>query len=780
MLDMKTTAVTTETRLETGSADEWLTPGRFALLLGVLIFVTFPGVLLGGTTFVVRDFGLFGYPLAYYHRQCFWHGELPLWNPLSNCGLPFLAQWNTLTLYPLSLIYLLLPLTWSLSFFCLAHMFWGGLGMYFLAYRWTSHRLAAALAGLIFAFNGLTLNALMWPNIVATLGWLPWVVWLGQRAWREGGKVFVWAALAGAMQMLAAGPEAILLTWVILFVFACGDWVRRERPRSRITLRFLALALLVPVICAAQLLPFLELLVHSQRDTGYGSSAWSMPVWGWANFLVPLFRTTRTTQGLFMQHGQYWTSSYYAGIGTVLLVAVAVWRGRDWRVRLLAALLFLGLVLALGNTGLLYRCLRFCLPALGFVRYPVKFVILVLAVAPLLAAFGFAALAAKQQPAGRFEFGCVLVILFMIGILVWFASRLPASEGLWSATWQNGLARAVFLALVALFTLTCLKSSGRSRVLFGCCLLLVFWLDFVTHMPPQNPGAQRSVYSPGWASAHLKFNPQPRLGQSRLMLAPLALEELKTRVIPGLEENYLLERLAFLADCNLLEGVPQVHGFFSLAPAEANDATVLPYVQTNRDFPALLDFMGVSQITVPGKTFDWISRPSAMPLVTVGQQPVFADDRTTFQAFCQTNLDLRRIVFLPLEARGIITATRQTAARVLDSKFANQSVSIQTEAPAASLVVISQSYYPAWKALVDGRPATLWRANYAFQALQMPAGRHHIQLVYKDNMLLAGAVFSGVGLFACAGLWWRARFRVSPEPCRSRNALQTPVASGKA
>ena len=182
-------------------------------------------MLLGGATFVIRDFGMFGYPLAYFHRQSFWRGELPLWNPFNNCGLPFLAQWNTLTLYPLSLIYLLLPLTWSLSFFCLAHLFWGGLGMYFLAYRWTPHRLAAALAGVIFSFNGLSLNALMWPNIEATLGWLPWVVRLAQRAWREGGKALVWAVLAGAMQMLAGGPEPILFTWLILLVLACGDWI---------------------------------------------------------------------------------------------------------------------------------------------------------------------------------------------------------------------------------------------------------------------------------------------------------------------------------------------------------------------------------------------------------------------------------------------------------------------------------------------------------------------------------------------------------------------------
>jgi hypothetical protein len=68
---------------------------------------------------------------------------------------------------------------------------------------------------------------------------------------------------------------------------------------------------------------------------------------------------------------------------------------------------------------------------------------------------------------------------------------------------------------------------------------------------------------------------------------------------------------------------------------------------------------------------------------------------------------LRQLVFLPLEARGIISATQQTSARVLDAKFANQSISIQTEAPAARLVVIAQTHYPAWKAAVDGWPANI-------------------------------------------------------------------------
>src|SRR6185503_5679074 len=213
-------------------AVDWLTPGRFALMLALLIVAAFPEVTLGLKTFVHRDFGLFGYPVAFYHHDCFWRGELPLWNPYNNAGLPFLAQWNTMVLYPGSLLYLLLPLPWSLNFFCLAHLFWAGLGMYGLAQRWTGHRLAAAMAGVAFAFNGLTLNALMWPNNIAALGWMPWVVWLAEQGWRKGGRSLLLAAAVGAVQMLTGAPEVILFTWLFLGMMWAGQGWKRTLPRA--------------------------------------------------------------------------------------------------------------------------------------------------------------------------------------------------------------------------------------------------------------------------------------------------------------------------------------------------------------------------------------------------------------------------------------------------------------------------------------------------------------------------------------------------------------------
>ncbi len=733
-------------------AKVWLTPGRFAVFLGLLICATFPDVLLLGRTFIARDFGLFGYPLAHFYRESFWHGELPHWNPFSHCGLPFLAQWNTLTLYPASLIYLVLPLEWSLSFFCVAHLFWGGLGMFFLARHLSRHMLAAAVAGIAFSFNGVFLNAMMWPNNAAAFGWLPWVLWLAPLACQNGGRTVVWATIAAAMQMLAGAPEAIFLTWVILSVMLLGDCFHCHELRLKIVWRFFGMVALVFLVCAAQLLPFLELLFRSQRDSTFGSSLeYSMPPWGWANFLVPLFGCTRTTSGLYLQEGQFWTASYYAGIGTVLLVAVALRRVQSWRVRLLAGLVLLGIVFALGKSGFLYPALLSRFPAIGFMRFPVKFVILVMALTPVLAAFGFAALANKLRETARFEWCCTAVILLLVAGIAVFSWKSP--NEMQPAVWQNAVSRVSFMILIFLLILAFVNSRAGRQALFGCLLLVVFWLDLVTQIPNQNPSVPTSVYSPRQTQAQRTWTPEPRLGKARAMISPTSLQTLAFHSLPDLADTYLLQRLGLLANCNLLDEVPQVHGFFSLQPAEANNLTAIPYRYPDTNFTALLDLMGVAQITAPGKVFGWNGRFSAMPLVTAGQRPIFAEDGTVLGAFFQTNVDFRQVVFLPSQATNVVQATKTVSAQVLHAEFGRQRVSARIASPASTMVVIAQSYYPAWKAYLDGQPVKLWRADYAFQAVQMPAGEHTIVLEYKDVMFRVGLVLTVLGLGLCVIVW---------------------------
>ena len=257
----------------TPGVGDWFTPGRFAALLALLIALTFLEVLTGQQTFFYRDFGVFTYPVAHYQRECFWRGEVPLWNPLNNCGIPFLAQWNTSVLYPLSLFYLVFPLSWSLGVFGLGHLFLAGMGMYFLARRWTGNQLAAAVAGVAFAFNGLSWHMLVWVSNLAAWAWMPWVVLAVEWAWRKGGgRPIALAALAGGVQLLTGSPEIIFLTWCVVGGSWLLDFWRGAEPRGKLLGRVLAAGGLAAGLAAAQLLPFLELLRHSNRDAKFSDA----------------------------------------------------------------------------------------------------------------------------------------------------------------------------------------------------------------------------------------------------------------------------------------------------------------------------------------------------------------------------------------------------------------------------------------------------------------------------------------------------------------------------
>ena len=749
-------------------------PLHFSILLAALVFAAFPQVLLGLETFIVRDYGFFAYPLAHFQRECFWRGELPLWNPFNNCGIPFLAQWNTMPLYPPALIYLLLPLNWSLSFFCLLHLFWAGLGMYFLAHRWTGSRLGASVAGLAFVFNGFTLNLLMWPSHIATLSWMPWVILCVERAWLLGGSQLVLAAVVGALQMLGGGPETILFAWLILAALWLLALWRADSPgisRGAMARRFPVVVCLVAGLTAAQLLPFLDLAAHSQREQGFADTRWSMPAWGWANFLVPMAFGHRWSKGLFFQYEQAWTSSYYLGVAPLLLALVAICNSRQNRVRFLSVAAVAALLLALGDQLFLVRWLRQLIPQLTLMTYPVKYLTVVTLAVPLLAAFGVARLSEKRDPESKsrllFLGG---VLLALIAAVLFCAWRFPFPTDDFHNTLLNGSTRAALL-IIALLLLSIMSSHaatggnapGPRRAIMRFApfsVLLLIWVDTWTHEPSQNPTVAPFVYTPGLARTKLAMKPQPGLGHSRAMVTPSADARFRQFLLSDFKDNYLIKRIGYFADCNLLDAIPKVDGFFSLYPRECGELMSALYSTTNSVPPALADFLAVSQITAPGQFFEWQPRGTFLPLASAGQRPVFLDDTNALRALFNPQFDARKFVLLPPDLSAANFVTNQTRAEVVfQSGVENQKPKmlndLEVHAAEPSLVVLSQTYYHSWRAYLDGQPVPLFRANYAFQAVQVPAGAHHLHLAYEDHAFQLGAAISLLSLLACAIGWFQ-------------------------
>ena len=768
-----------------------LTPLRFVGLLALLVAVAYPKILLGWETFYIRDFAYFGYPLAHYHRECFWRGELPQWNPLSMMGLPFAAQWNTLVFYPGSLIYLLLPLPWSLNLFCLLHQVLAGAGMYLLAERWTKSRLAGAVAGLGFAFNGLTLNCLMWPNNIAALGWMPFVILFGERAFRGDGRAVIVAALIGATQMLTGAPEVILFTWGVLGFFAIGwSWEEHRAGRApRLPLGRLALVgVTVAGLAALQLLPFLELIRHSHRSTGQADAAmWSMPAWGWANLVVPRFRSFASAVGVCFQAGQDWTTSYYPGIGVLALALLGAALVRQWRTWLLGGLLVLSLLLALGDNTFVYPLLRKVFPPIGFFRFPVKFVLLATFCFPLLAAFAVAHLTAPgrmpERNLRRALLGVGVALTVAVVVIVACSYLRPLRGEAFTASWQHGLGRVAFLGAILALVLALRRPAPHvQRLGLALALALAVAGDGLTHTGQQNPGIKPDLYAPGLLREHWKqsgLDVEIAPGGLRAWTPAPAYEVLLKRMVPDAGNDYLCHRLAQFADSHLLDNLPFADGFYSLYLEEHHQIwSVLYFSPTNRDLGALLDFVGVAAMPSATNIFHWQARSTALPLATIGQRPVFADADATLHGLRATNFNPREVVFLPEEMRAAVSAqmgpsgqngpmaqpegTAKTPpgasdARIHSQRFAAERIELEVETAAPTMLVLAQSFYPGWHATIDGKPAPVLRANHAFQAVVLPAGARRVTLVYQDEAFRAGLAMTALTGFACMGWLGRAR-----------------------
>jgi hypothetical protein len=335
------------------------------------------------------------------------------------------------------------------------------------------------------------------------------------------------------------------------------------------------------------------------------------------------------------------------------------------------------------------------------------------------------------------------ILLVLLGGILFWTQLAPQPSDEPATALLNGFSRAGFLIFTGAILYALTRTATSALLRFApLLLLLVAWADVFTHQPAQNPTVPPWIYSPGMARDRLALTPPPTLGGSRVMVSPSAAQDFVSFGSHNSKDNFIAKQLGYCANGNLLDAVPKVDGFFSLTPRESDEVLSLFYTTTNATYSGFENFLGVSHRTAPDAVFHWQSRANFLPLVTVGQNPVFLDDQNTLSALTRNNFDGSKVVFLPEQSRSLVTVSNSTEAKILSSKFGNDTADIEAEAATPSLIVVAQTYYHNWQAEIDGVPTPLLRANVAFQAVQIPAGTHKIHLFYRDRAFAIGATIS--------------------------------------
>ena len=116
--------------------------------------------------------------------------------------------------------------------------------------------------------------------------------------------------------------------------------------------------------------------------------------------------------------------------------------------------------------------------------------------------------------------------------------------------------------------------------------------------------------------------------------------------------------------------------------------------------------------------------------------------------------------------------TPNDPAVVVDS-YRRNSVALTVDAPRPGLVYVSESYFDGWTARLNGSPATILAANYAFRAVEVPAGRSRIEFRYWPPGLTAGLVVT-LASALLLGVWVRSRFYDALVPVSENDRLMRP------
>jgi len=774
--------------------------------------------------------------------------QLPLWNPYLFAGVPFLAAGQHSALYPLSIVFYVLPLWLAYGVFTWLQLALASLAMY--AFMRTL-RLAigpALLAAIAYAFSLFFIVSVTFPMIIAAATWLPLLlaaVEIVVRKQEEKGNVAYspvpYVALGSlALGMAALAGHAEMLYYVLLTaafyalwrLVACARRLRAWQPSLRLVGWLLVMVALGLGLGAAQLLPLYELVQENFRQGAVGYKevvGWAYPVRQVITFLMPDFFGNPThhaywdvlsrrsvthlvnaagepVRAIFWGIKNYVEAGSYVGLLPLLLAAIAILGARHTPSRphlwLFVALVILSLLFTFGTP--LYALLFYGLPGYNQLHSPFRWVFPYTLAVAALAGMGAERLCSRSSsddpqavrgkeiatlPAfaalglGILTLLVVAVSLAVPGPFILLGQRILAAVDLARAAFADGRAfwsyQAVnllkFGGLLSLSGAALLWARRRSPgTSLGLIAVLVFDLWLYGH-------GFHAAAQPAW----LSFRPPvvDFLLDAKEKEGPW---RFTTFILPG--------EKTFNANVGMFYGLEDVRGYDSIIPrpyvefmeqVEEQDELLYNRIAPLSDYASLdsplLHLLGVRYLL----TTQPITHP-AWTLVYDQEVKVYRNERAFPRAFVvhsaqvvptaqiHPNLaafDLQRTVLLADEkasapyALGCADCSPASQPLILSYRPNEVVISATLELP--GWLVLTDSFFPGWRAYDNEREIPILRADGLFRAVRLEAGPHRIRFRYSPMSVrlgFYGSFLAAMTLALLAGAWaWGKFYREGGE-----------------
>ena len=779
-----------------------------ATALGVALLFALPLLpeILGSRVLVFRDAQITHWPWRRVAMQALDAGRTPFLNPSASGTQPLLANPNAVLLYPTVLLEKLLPPVSAFNLHYLLHVLWAFLGARLLASRLGVSPGAAALSGVAYAFSGMMLSyGSAFMNSAASAAWLPWCAAAALGVVRAGdfrGALRASAAtgLAFGLQLLGGEPALCLLTaaftgFLALVELFAQPAAERARRLGRLAAGGITALLIGAGLAAALLLPLRAVFPltyrgqHLYSETAFGAAPF-LP-WRAVEWLFPRFGGDPATLGSgasWMQtvHEQdlvyIWCVSF--GVLPLLVLALGALRRDFWHRRsvAVAAAALTTWLFSFGFGLPLYR-LVFAVGFLRRLRYPIKFYLLTTICVALLA--GFAVEALRRSRARRRDF------VFLGAVVALYAAAFFAARpGGWvdarfsSRLIQGSLSHADMLGAI--------RSSIRGDALFGTLAALLLGGLLVSRRP-ERPGRALAFLSlvlalpwalPLFVSASVRdlLRPPALLpaltGEGRVYTMPEMPSpdfEVLQRGRRGLPR---FERVARTLVEELIPATAQPfgvryvfdhdpdgsYGWYNRVASEASIvSSPLERSRLLRVFGARWALAGegeafplfhpVTGVIVAGRHL--VLHALESPIAEVrwaGRAHRSASLSGAIELLRSDRFAPDREVVLPGRAGAAPTAAAASAAAITLSSVSDDRAAGTVDAAGAGHVVFSRTWFPAWRATVDGAASRVFVANARDLAVAVPAGRHRFELAWDRGPFHRGVIWEGLALLAALAI----------------------------
>jgi hypothetical protein len=740
---------------------------------------------------------------AAYQYERFSQGEIPLWNPYNNGGLPFIADTQAAVFYPPRLLTIVLShqaggfsyraLEWEMT----AHILTFTLLLYAFMRRVTLRHPASHLASITTAIIG-GYGGFMsgYPPLQLALleaaTWLPLALIGIHEATKSSSEFWVQsseftvhssqsitssdstdaipttqypiprtpnteqknqcpipntqylllAALAYGLSWLAGHPQTtFLMTWLLLAYLGYRLWQMRAHWTW-----FVGGAALFGIggvaLAAVQLLPGAEYLALTTRaGFGFDAKANGFPLQDVLQFIYP------NVVSVF--------SPLYVGLVGLALGLIALWRRATgawfWGIVALVALLW-----SFGGNTLLYPLLYNLLPGAYFFRGQERAALIVAVSLAILAGMGIVQLA---------TWDAVRDHAVLLRLRLWLARAFVGIGGFAALVFVAWIGnRDGYGAFIPWFALSTIVAGilslllpaavTRRAALLAIAALLVFEL-FTVNM---NAAA---VYDPVPSEAQLSFTPPPlvALASADTMALPYRVDGFR-----GLGANY-----------GSLYGLADIHGISPLwlGSAHALIEGDIPDERSWEIFAVRYVFTDWNELPVPSTIVGRGSDPygdinlhlldNPRPFAwLVGEYEVVPDDAAAHARLRDSAFNPRTSILLNRDPGIPMQPIRSAGVGTVAYAPEDFIISVFTDSP--TILSVAHVDYPGWHVTINEQPTSILRAYGGLMAVIVPAGEGQLvrftfdSATYRVGALVSLATWASLAILGVT-LLWRARKR---------------------